>query len=254
MFICVVCDYRSNSFLSFQRHTATHSRGGWQCPICLTNFSRGKNAMLHIQNKHPLQPVRPIKQPKICLCCFKRCNSDQEYHIHMATHEKVYSWECLLCHLRFPRRRQLTLHKASHEKSLSFRCDFCSIFFASSRQLKRHWHIVHQNVPMDQSRMEGKQNKGASTNSEVKLAYTAGVNNVLSIDNKNSEFEMYRPMTPIKSEQVTNNSNEIEQSPSSVMEHIHESPQQQQQQQTSIMIKSTSVSAINKFWNRCNIF
>ena len=119
-----------------QSFTPRISENGFQCLICLKNFSSRSSWKYHLKYVHSgLQPFK-------CEVCEKHFNRKESYQCHMQSHKNRKEFMCSECGKRFNLKRVRDAHEKTHDKEMYKKaCSFCGKKFMNNQQVRKHEKI-----------------------------------------------------------------------------------------------------------------
>ncbi|XP_031621830.1 zinc finger protein 16-like [Contarinia nasturtii] len=161
-FQCPLCDYSACSKANIREHIFTHSEVKmFSCKLCNKDFSRPRNIILHIEQKHSdvavLTPDRhQAKRLKIeKIDAIANVNQTNNFSISPKSkfNSKIlYSNEvngdktrsqCYICMKTFSRPNGIIKHLKTHTQERNYTCFQCGSQFSRSDHLNRHM-LIHE--------------------------------------------------------------------------------------------------------------
>lgn len=159
-FKCPLCDCLAISKANIREHVFTHSElKMFSCKLCSKDFSRPRNIIIHIEQKHSdvavLTPDRVPKklkiekidnignasQPNVLLSSKVKMNAKILYS-HDVNGDKSRS-QCFICMKTFSRPNGIVKHMKTHTQEKNYQCFTCGSQFSRSDHLSRHM-LIHE--------------------------------------------------------------------------------------------------------------
>lgn len=157
-FKCPLCDYLAISKANIREHIFSHSEMKiFSCKLCNRDFSRPRNMVIHIEQKHNdvavLTPERHPKKLKI-----EQIESiNPSNNLFISPKEKLntkllYSSgvdgdknrsQCYICMKTFSRPNGIVKHMKTHTQEKNYQCFTCGSQFSRSDHLNRHM-LIHE--------------------------------------------------------------------------------------------------------------
>lgn len=138
-FVCLICNYSTDSAHLFQAHLIYHSGlTSYTCEDCDAVFTSKGSLTKHVKNVH----YKDLKHRcKVCRREFSR-RDDLRRHV-TAVHDKIKSYLCLHCGKAFARSDHLKTHERTHTLDKPFPCRYCDKRFTQSSILSEHVITIH---------------------------------------------------------------------------------------------------------------
>lgn len=160
-FKCPLCEYYAISKANVREHIFTHAElKMFACKICDRDFSRPRNIIIHVEQKHSdvavLTPERSPKKMKlekidatvytgrpsnILISPKMKLNTKMMYSIGV-NGDKSRS-QCFICMKIFSRPNGIVKHMKTHTQEKNYQCFTCGSQFSRSDHLNRHM-LIHE--------------------------------------------------------------------------------------------------------------
>lgn len=160
-FKCPLCDYIAISKANVREHIFTHSEMKiFSCKLCSKDFSRPRNILLHVEQKHsdvtvstPERASKKLKIEKIDsldgICSSKnilispkvKVSNNMMYSLGV-NGDKTRS-QCYICMKTFSRPNGIVKHMKTHTQEKNYQCFTCGSQFSRSDHLNRHM-LIHE--------------------------------------------------------------------------------------------------------------
>lgn len=160
-FKCPLCEYLAISKANIREHIFTHSEMKmFSCKLCNKDFSRPRNIIIHIEQKHSdVAVLTPERQPKklkiekmddignvsqsnnILISPKVKMNTKMLYSMGV-NGDKTRS-QCFICMKTFSRPNGIVKHMKTHTQEKNYQCFTCGSQFSRSDHLNRHM-LIHE--------------------------------------------------------------------------------------------------------------
>lgn len=151
-FKCPLCDYNAISKANIREHIFTHAEMKmFACKLCNKEFSRPRNIIIHVEQKHhDVSVLTPDRSPKklkvgkiatnnILISPKMKMNTKTMYSIGVDG-DKSRS-QCFICMKTFSRPNGIVKHMKTHTQEKNHTCFTCGAQFSRSDHLSRHFLI-----------------------------------------------------------------------------------------------------------------
>lgn len=145
-FQCGLCDYKSSTKLSVDRHMQSHTKErrsltAGECSMCGEAFTNSAKLVTHMRNAHGT-----IEKTYQCESCEYRGATHSALRAHMrAVHDNVRKHRCEYCEFTSFASSALKRHMlAIHEKRKPFGCDQCTFKTSYKESLELHLANKHK--------------------------------------------------------------------------------------------------------------
>lgn len=160
-FKCPTCDYLAVSKANIREHIFTHSdMKMFSCKLCNKDFSRPRNIIIHIEQKHSdvavLTPERQPKRLKIekivgtgheCqsnnILISPKAKVDTKMLYSLGVNGDKSRSQCFICMKTFSRPNGIVKHMKTHTQEKNYQCFTCGSQFSRSDHLNRHM-LIHE--------------------------------------------------------------------------------------------------------------
>lgn len=163
-FKCPLCDYIAVSKANVREHIFTHSEMKiFSCKLCSKDFSRPRNILLHVEQKHSdvtvLAPERVTKKIKIVklekyvgtndaiksnnILVSPNVKVDSKMMYSSAVDGDKTRSQCFICLKTFSRPNGIVKHMKTHTQEKNYQCFTCGSQFSRSDHLNRHM-LIHE--------------------------------------------------------------------------------------------------------------
>lgn len=160
-FKCPLCDYLAISKANVREHIFTHAEMKmFSCKLCNKDFSRPRNIIIHIDQKHSdVAVLTPDRHPKklkiekidsiggmnqsnnILISPKVKLNTKMMYS-NCVNGDKTRS-QCFICMKTFSRPNGIVKHMKTHTQEKNYQCFTCGSQFSRSDHLNRHM-LIHE--------------------------------------------------------------------------------------------------------------
>lgn len=162
-FKCPLCEYTAISKANVREHIFTHTESKiFSCKLCGKFFSRPRNILLHVEQKHSDVTVMPQEKKSF----LSKMKIEKLKHIGNAGHSNkimiapnvklenkmMYSLgvdgdktksQCFICLKTFSRPNGIAKHMKIHTQEKNYQCFTCGSQFSRSDHLNRHM-LIHE--------------------------------------------------------------------------------------------------------------